>query len=115
MPIQKLTTSTACGSACMKAAGEMPSVKRDTSRSEEHTSELQSLRHLVCRLLLEKKKKNNNTNRCHQARRSRLQVRRQSRSPTPQHRGDLTTVGKARTQLPETAMRRQRQRSYTTR
>src|SRR5437899_5371431 len=25
------------------------------SRSEEHTSELQSLRHLVCRLLLEKK------------------------------------------------------------
>src|SRR5262245_62696401 len=27
------------------------------SRSEEHTSELQSLRHLVCRLLLEKKKK----------------------------------------------------------
>src|SRR5258705_7002839 len=29
------------------------------SRSEEHTSELQSLRHLVCRLLLEKKKINN--------------------------------------------------------
>src|SRR5262245_62560978 len=30
---------------------------RDSSeRSEEHTSELQSLRHLVCRLLLEKKK-----------------------------------------------------------
>src|SRR5471030_3505686 len=28
-----------------------------TQRSEEHTSELQSLRHLVCRLLLEKKKK----------------------------------------------------------
>src|SRR5258705_1925815 len=28
-----------------------------TKRSEEHTSELQSLRHLVCRLLLEKKKK----------------------------------------------------------
>src|SRR5262245_3240270 len=27
-------------------------------RSEEHTSELQSLRHLVCRLLLEKKKYN---------------------------------------------------------
>src|ERR1035441_3388388 len=26
-----------------------------TNRSEEHTSELQSLRHLVCRLLLEKK------------------------------------------------------------
>src|ERR1039458_10420764 len=29
-------------------------------RSEEHTSELQSLRHLVCRLLLEKKKKGHN-------------------------------------------------------
>src|SRR3712207_7157814 len=29
-----------------------------TSRSEEHTSELQSRQYLVCRLLLEKKKKN---------------------------------------------------------
>src|SRR5262245_64225967 len=29
---------------------------RRHERSEEHTSELQSLRHLVCRLLLEKKK-----------------------------------------------------------
>src|SRR5437899_5431845 len=35
-------------------------------RSEEHTSELQSLRHLVCRLLLEKKKqiKPNNDYKC---------------------------------------------------
>src|SRR5262249_58947851 len=31
------------------------------NRSEEHTSELQSLTNLVCRLLLEKKKKHNNT------------------------------------------------------
>src|SRR2546421_3592530 len=31
------------------------------SRSEEHTSELQSRSDLVCRLLLEKKKKNTNT------------------------------------------------------
>src|SRR5437899_3776431 len=31
-------------------------VARLGNRSEEHTSELQSLRHLVCRLLLEKKK-----------------------------------------------------------
>src|SRR5690349_23114894 len=31
-------------------------------RSEEHTSELQSRRDLVCRLLLEKKKKNKNSN-----------------------------------------------------
>src|SRR5262245_63241952 len=30
-------------------------------RSEEHTSELQSLRHLVCRLLLEKKNKTKST------------------------------------------------------
>src|SRR5437660_1849714 len=31
---------------------------RAPERSEEHTSELQSRGHLVCRLLLEKKKKN---------------------------------------------------------
>src|SRR5258708_13627064 len=31
-------------------------------RSEEHTSELQSPDHLVCRLLLEKKKNKNNAN-----------------------------------------------------
>src|SRR2546425_5063724 len=34
--------------------------ERLSSRSEEHTSELQSLAYLVCRLLLEKKKKNIN-------------------------------------------------------
>src|SRR2546422_5277119 len=34
---------------------------RHDGRSEEHTSELQSRLHLVCRLLLEKKKKKNNT------------------------------------------------------
>src|SRR5947199_3784863 len=36
-------------------------------RSEEHTSELQSLRHLVCRLLLEKKNKRirNSIRRCY--------------------------------------------------
>src|SRR2546422_4989031 len=33
---------------------------KDQYRSEEHTSELQSRLHLVCRLLLEKKKKKNN-------------------------------------------------------
>src|SRR5439155_14175263 len=36
-------------------AGMAPAAAR--SRSEEHTSELQSRGHLVCRLLLEKKKK----------------------------------------------------------
>src|SRR3954449_10689082 len=34
------------------------SARATTSRSEEHTSELQSHSHLVCRLLLEKKKEN---------------------------------------------------------
>src|SRR5689334_23770165 len=34
-------------------------------RSEEHTSELQSQFHLVCRLLLEKKKKKNITKQIH--------------------------------------------------
>src|SRR5437899_4471338 len=38
-------------------------------RSEEHTSELQSLRHLVCRLLLEKKKKHTRDGNKHLARR----------------------------------------------
>src|SRR5262245_4328786 len=41
-----------CGNSCL-----MRSTTAMTLRSEEHTSELQSLRHLVCRLLLEKKKK----------------------------------------------------------
>src|ERR1035438_6018887 len=36
------------------AFGHLPAAGHP--RSEEHTSELQSLRHLVCRLLLEKKK-----------------------------------------------------------
>src|SRR5438045_4799884 len=35
-------------------------IRAETVRSEEHTSELQSLRHLVCRLLLEKKKTTEN-------------------------------------------------------
>src|SRR5687767_15400584 len=34
----------------------LPDMTPATSRSEEHTSELQSLAYLVCRLLLEKKK-----------------------------------------------------------
>src|SRR2546425_4990369 len=44
-----------------------PTVVPGTARSEEHTSELQSLAYLVCRLLLEKKKKTNNSlcNRSH--------------------------------------------------
>src|SRR2546425_6752454 len=37
-------------------ARSAPSLRRPSGRSEEHTSELQSLAYLVCRLLLEKKK-----------------------------------------------------------
>src|SRR5690349_22884013 len=40
------------------AEHEMPGLMALRARSEEHTSELQSRRDLVCRLLLEKKKKN---------------------------------------------------------
>src|SRR2546429_7290400 len=44
-----------CAVPCASPARDSP------SRSEEHTSELQSRLHLVCRLLLEKKKKVNIT------------------------------------------------------
>src|SRR5438045_8111299 len=39
------------------ARGILEEAAVNEARSEEHTSELQSLRHLVCRLLLEKKNK----------------------------------------------------------
>src|SRR3712207_8629915 len=48
-PMPPLSTSNPCGS------GDYTS-KLVASRSEEHTSELQSRQYLVCRLLLEKKK-----------------------------------------------------------
>src|SRR5437588_7891803 len=44
---------------------------REASRSEEHTSELQSHSDLVCRLLLEKKKKKQKTRRCKKERQKR--------------------------------------------
>src|ERR1039458_10713779 len=43
------------------AGGHGEICQRHHRRSEEHTSELQSLRHLVCRLLLEKKQEENIT------------------------------------------------------
>src|SRR2546422_8256318 len=43
------------------AQGTLPAATMGLLRSEEHTSELQSRLHLVCRLLLEKKKINNHT------------------------------------------------------
>src|SRR5205823_9211578 len=44
----------------MKFPFSRGAVQNHTYRSEEHTSELQSLAYLVCRLLLEKKKKKKN-------------------------------------------------------
>src|SRR2546429_1980426 len=48
----------AVGSAPATGVAWFPLGPRDVYRSEEHTSELQSRLHLVCRLLLEKKKNN---------------------------------------------------------
>src|SRR5438045_7289283 len=45
------------GADTRRSNGGRPRIGALERRSEEHTSELQSLRHLVCRLLLEKKKK----------------------------------------------------------
>src|SRR5215813_14434653 len=48
------------GRLCGWPMGGWRHTHRSGFRSEEHTSELQSRPHLVCRLLLEKKKKNTN-------------------------------------------------------
>src|SRR5205823_14601220 len=48
------------GSARSRSHGRQSEVRRQSSRSEEHTSELQSLAYLVCRLLLEKKNRTSN-------------------------------------------------------
>src|SRR5215831_14123685 len=50
-------SSTSCSVRSRKCTASHCTRRPPTPRSEEHTSELQSLRHLVCRLLLEKKKK----------------------------------------------------------
>src|SRR2546425_1225332 len=47
----------ALGRLCLRGATQPLRGDRRPGRSEEHTSELQSLAYLVCRLLLEKKKK----------------------------------------------------------
>src|SRR5258708_12483385 len=49
------------GSRWLRQEGAPPRSAPWPTRSEEHTSELQSPDHLVCRLLLEKKKKNTTT------------------------------------------------------
>src|SRR5215212_11857599 len=58
LPISTAATAiTYCAQCDLRG---LSSITSRRSRSEEHTSELQSLRHLVCRLLLEKKKKKKN-------------------------------------------------------
>src|SRR5262245_62506196 len=49
------STKSICGDAALDQGCNAESGMIRQARSEEHTSELQSLRHLVCRLLLEKK------------------------------------------------------------
>src|SRR5947209_12886442 len=49
------------GPAVQSASAQQQPASNHDTRSEEHTSELQSRQYLVCRLLLEKKKKTNNT------------------------------------------------------
>src|SRR2546422_8466707 len=51
------TASTGAGRTISITPSTWPSPESPRARSEEHTSELQSRLHLVCRLLLEKKKK----------------------------------------------------------
>src|SRR2546422_7855878 len=57
-------------SVALEAIVVSDAARPDTVRSEEHTSELQSRLHLVCRLLLEKKKKHTNASRVRPASRS---------------------------------------------
>src|ERR1035438_10592498 len=65
-------------------------------RSEEHTSELQSLRHLVCRLLLEKKTDGTPSpepGRVSQLALGNASVGRKSGERGPKHRGDSSRRG----------------------
>src|SRR3712207_8986739 len=78
------TVSRSAAPACLaalRATSPVPSVLPSSTRSEEHTSELQSRQYLVCRLLLEKKKSMPRTSAARhvaelrQVRRPRLAIR----------------------------------------
>src|SRR5205809_7547467 len=58
LPILPGVRRNSYGYGCPMTAGIPVGRQLAASRSEEHTSELQSRLHLVCRLLLEKKKAN---------------------------------------------------------
>src|SRR5690625_7029986 len=61
-PALSMPSSVAISSSCetCNAFSSFKCMRERKGRSEEHTSELQSRGHLVCRLLLEKKKKEHN-------------------------------------------------------
>src|SRR3989442_10846528 len=58
--LRRTRSPSRCRGTCATASRPRP--RKAPGRSEEHTSELQSRPHLVCRLLLEKKKTNKNKN-----------------------------------------------------
>src|SRR6185437_17094252 len=57
LPISRVVRAERGARRLVDSAGGSHASGRVRRRSEEHTSELQSLAYLVCRLLLEKKKK----------------------------------------------------------
>src|SRR5438093_7524296 len=59
---------------------------RREPRSEEHTSELQSLTNLVCRLLLEKKKKKKKTQKHKKKKKCHIQTKRHDKQTSTQTR-----------------------------
>src|SRR5690349_22311349 len=59
---RRASDATDCCQCSARAAWARCGGRATRRRSEEHTSELQSRRDLVCRLLLEKKKKNEKRN-----------------------------------------------------
>src|SRR2546425_5999816 len=59
-PMGPVMLPTKADSATPRQSSSIVRVRARYVRSEEHTSELQSLAYLVCRLLLEKKKNKNN-------------------------------------------------------
>src|SRR6266498_3704730 len=107
LPYTTLFRSRSSSPTCQQCAAKWPSTRRPGTRprSEEHTSELQSRPHLVCRLLLDKKKIRPNGLQIRQnpgARRSRNHERpdlaalceRCDRGRVDEHNGDvLSGVG----------------------
>src|SRR5436305_10333099 len=60
LPISRRTSRSAARTCAATSSARWTPAPSMVSRSEEHTSELQSRPHFVCRLLLEKKKKPHN-------------------------------------------------------